>query len=145
MKSSGLSEQNPAVRRYGAVAVIVREERLLVIKRSQHVLAPGELCFPGGGIEPGETDSEALVREIQEELGCQVRPLRRLWENVSPWRVHLAWWSAEFADRNEPAPNPLEVESVHWMTLDEMAAQTNLLETNRRFVEAVKRGEISLA
>jgi 8-oxo-dGTP pyrophosphatase MutT (NUDIX family) len=100
--------------------------------------------FPAGGIEPGETEVEALIREIREELGCDVRPLRRLWENVSPWRVHLAWWSASLADDSAIVPNPLEVESVHWMTLEEMAAQQNLLETNRRFVEAIARGETSL-
>lgn len=130
--------------RRGAVAVILREDRLLVIRRSQHVLAPGAYCFPGGGIEPGETEAEALVRELKEELGCTVRPIKRLWENVSRWRVHLAWWSAELDCEASIVANPLEVESYHWMTLEEMAGLENLLETNRSFVAALSRGETAL-
>jgi len=49
------------------VAVILRGERFLVICRSQQVRAPGMYCFPGGGIEPGETEEQALRRELLEE------------------------------------------------------------------------------
>ena len=55
--------------RYGAVAVVLREKKLLAIQRSFTVAAPGAFCFPGGGIEPGETEEIALARELQEELG----------------------------------------------------------------------------
>ena len=144
MSPTPLSDEVPIVRR-GAVAVIVRAGRLLVIRRSQHVIAPGLFCFPGGGIEPGETEQQAVVRELQEELGCAVRPLRRLWENVSTWRVHLAWWLAEMDDTITPVPNPSEVESFHWFTLDEMAALADQLESNIHFLAALKRGEVSLS
>jgi 8-oxo-dGTP diphosphatase len=130
--------------RYGAVAVIVRQGRLLVIKRSQQVIAPGLYCFPGGGIESGETEPQAVIRELQEELGCTVRPLRRLWECVSSWRVHLAWWSAQLDDHAPILPNPLEVESFHWLTLGELAELPNQLESNQSFLGAIARGEISL-
>ena len=45
------------------------EESLLFEARSQIVKQPGEVCFPGGRAEPGETASEAEVRETCEELG----------------------------------------------------------------------------
>ncbi len=139
------SAPEPEIVRWGAVAVIFREDRLLIIKRSQQVLAPGMYCFPGGGIEAGETEPQALVRELQEELGCTVKPMRRLWEYVSSWRVHLAWWSAELDDPSSIVPNPMEVESVHWLTLSDLATLPNQLESNVRFLEAVARGEVSLA
>ncbi len=134
----------PDIVRWGAVAVIVREGRFLIIKRSQHVIAPGMFCFPGGGIEPGETEELALIRELQEELSCNVKPMRRLWEYVSSWRVHLAWWSAELNLDSRIVPNPQEVESVHWFTPEELATAPNQLESNQRFAEALARGEISL-
>jgi 8-oxo-dGTP diphosphatase len=138
------ANNEPPIARYGAVAVIVRDSRLLVIRRSQLVIAPGMYCFPGGGIEPGESEEQAVVRELQEELGCAITPRKRLWESVSSWRVHLAWWLAEFDDRSPLVPNPLEVESVHWFTLGELRKLPNQLESNLRFLEAVASGEIKL-
>lgn len=126
------------------MAIILRHARLLVIRRARGVVAPGVYCFPGGGIEADETEPQALVRELREELGVAVRPLRRLWRSVTPWKVHLSWWLAELPAQARLVPNTAEVESVHWLTVEEMAALPNLLESNRRFLELVQRGEIPL-
>ncbi|HZZ26384.1 MAG TPA: NUDIX domain-containing protein [Pirellulales bacterium] len=136
--------QESAIVRHGAVAVIVRDDRLLLIRRSQQVIAPGMYCFPGGGIEPGETEQQAVIRELQEELNCVIRPRRRIWESVSPWRVHLAWWLADLDDSPAPQANPAEVESIHWFTLAEMATLPNQLDSNYRFLEAISCGEARL-
>lgn len=45
--------------------------RLLMIKRG-HEPGAGLWSIPGGRIEPGETDAEALVREMSEETGLVV-------------------------------------------------------------------------
>jgi len=60
----------------GAV-VTDAEGRLLMIKRG-HEPAAGLWSIPGGRIEPGETDAEALVREMLEETGLTVEPGRLL-------------------------------------------------------------------
>ncbi len=60
------------------------------------------------------------------------------------WKVHLAWW---LADRDPVAtrePDPREVESVHWCTPAEMAAQSELLDSNREFLHLIASGEIRL-
>jgi 8-oxo-dGTP pyrophosphatase MutT (NUDIX family) len=137
-----MSDETP--HRRGAVAVIVRDERLLVIRRSQLVVAPLAYCFPGGGIEGDESESEALVREIQEELGVSIVPHKRIWSSLTPWGVQLAWWRAEIAPECQLCPNPAEVESIHWCTAAEMAQLPELLESNRRFLEALARGELRL-
>jgi 8-oxo-dGTP diphosphatase len=120
--------------RRGAVAVIVRQSRLLVIRRAEGIAAPGKFCFPGGGIEPHESEAQALVRELQEELGTTVIPARWLWSSTTSWGVELAWWLAEVADSAMFTPNPAEVASVHWMTMAEMDALEDLLESNREFL-----------
>ena len=62
-----------APQRCGAIGVIVDADgRMLVIERSQTVRAPGRFCFPGGGIEPGETEQHAVKRELLEELGIHI-------------------------------------------------------------------------
>lgn len=53
-------------------AAIVRDGRVLCAQRGPgHDLA-GSWEFPGGKIEPGETPRQALVREVEEELLCEV-------------------------------------------------------------------------
>jgi 8-oxo-dGTP diphosphatase len=130
--------------RRGAVAVVIRDGRMLVIRRSRTVVAPGVYCFPGGGIEDGESEEAALAREFQEELGATLYPRRKVWECVTAWKVHLSWYMAEMAPDTVLSPNPREVESIHWLTPEEMAAQSDLLVSNRDFLELVFRGEIGL-
>ena len=130
--------------RRGVVAVIVREGRFLVIRRSLTVEAPGAYCFPGGAIEPGESEEQALVREIQEELGVAVLPLRRLWVSQTSWQVDLAWWLAEYPLDAVLQLNPAEVALAAWHTPDELAALEGVLESNLAFLAALARGDALL-
>jgi 8-oxo-dGTP diphosphatase len=143
-----LTDKSPAasplpIRKHGVVAVILRGERFLVIRRSQHVRAPGMHCFPGGGIEPGEAEPDAVRRELLEELGVVCRPLRRLCESVTPWRVHLAWWLAEIDDHAELVAQPLEVESFDWLTVAEIRALPQLLASNLEFLDGWEGGSFN--
>lgn len=130
--------------RRGAVAVVVRDGRMLVIRRARTVVAPLVYCFPGGGIEGDESEEEALIREFQEEVGVVVRPIRKLWHCVTAWKVDLAWWLGELDPQAEPVANPREVESIHWLTPREMAELPDLLDSNREFLLLLERGDIRL-
>ncbi len=44
--------------------------------RSQDVAQPGDVCFPGGRIEEGETVIEAALREAEEEIGLKSSDLK---------------------------------------------------------------------
>lgn len=130
--------------RRGAVAIVIRNGRFLVIRRSQHVVAPGAYCFPGGGIEPGESDQQALVREMREELGVAVEPLRRVWQSATPWKVRLSWWLTRIDPGASLLPSPAEVESIHWLTAAEMEALDGLLPSNHDFLQEWAAGQIQL-
>lgn len=130
----------------GAIGVIVRDDgHFLVIQRSEWVRAPGKLCFPGGGIEGDETEQEAVVRELKEELDLDVNPIRRLWRSLSPTQVDLVWWLTELVRVDQiPQPNPQEVAQCTWMSHHAMLEASTLLESNRRFLRAIEAGEIVL-
>ena len=129
---------------HGVVAVVLRNDKFLVIRRSQHVRAPGMYCFPGGSIEAGESEEVAVVREFSEELGAVVMPTRRLWASLTVTNVQLAWWLVSLADSQSLQPNPLEVESIHWLRSDEALALPQLLASNRDFYAAWASGDFGL-
>jgi 8-oxo-dGTP diphosphatase len=60
-------------RRIACVGAIITDHRgrLLLIKRG-HEPGAGLWSLPGGRVEPGETDEQAVVREIREETGLAV-------------------------------------------------------------------------
>ncbi len=53
-------------------AVIVRDGRVLCAQRGSGTALAGMWEFPGGKVEPGEQPRDALVRELTEELHCDV-------------------------------------------------------------------------
>jgi len=132
---SGHSHTSQEPERYGVIAVVMQDEKLLVIRRSQFVIAPGKLCFPGGGIEPGETPEQALVREFREELGEAIFPVRQIWESMTPWRVHLRWWVVRLPEPFTLVPNPQEVEAVEWLAFAELRGHPDLLSSNIPFLD----------
>jgi 8-oxo-dGTP diphosphatase len=68
-----------AVRRIPCVGAVIKDDagRLLLIKRG-HEPAAGLWSIPGGRIEAGESDVDALVREVREETGLVVAAGRLL-------------------------------------------------------------------
>jgi 8-oxo-dGTP diphosphatase len=50
-------------------AIIEREGRILICRRTAAQSHPLQWEFPGGKVEPGESPAGALARELEEELG----------------------------------------------------------------------------
>lgn len=112
---------------YGVLGIIRRQDRLLMIQRSATVRVPLAWCFPGGTIEKGESQDEALVREMREEIHVEVAPGALLMTQTKhEGRLVLYCWSAEILS-GEPRPNPKEVARIEWLTPTEIRAWDGML------------------
>ncbi len=131
----------PIVKR-GVVAVAQRGGMFLAIRRGRAVAAPGRVCFPGGHIEAGEAEHEAVERECREELAVEVRAVACVWRSVTPWGTGLAWWTVEMAPEADLVPHPIEVDAIFWLSIEELLAETALLDGNREFLLAVQAGAL---
>ncbi len=69
-----MTDSNWLVACVGAV-VHDPQGRLLLVQRA-HEPGTGRWSLPGGRVEPGETEQDAVVREVAEETGLQVRATR---------------------------------------------------------------------
>lgn len=99
-------------------------------------------CFPGGTIEPGETEAQAVCREMREELALESNPLKRLWKSMTPRNVELAWWLVDIEPDAIPVSNPDEVELYHWLTAAEIRSLPQLLTSNLEFLDAWELGRL---
>lgn len=59
-------------------ALIKKDNLFYICQRSRKMSLPLYWEFPGGKIEVGESNEEALVREIQEELSCEIEVVTHL-------------------------------------------------------------------
>jgi len=66
--------------RPGVSAILLTSQGLLLERRTDN----GLWGLPGGSVEPGESVSEAIVREVREETGLEVAPIRVVGVYSSP-------------------------------------------------------------
>jgi 8-oxo-dGTP pyrophosphatase MutT (NUDIX family) len=113
---------------------------MLVIQRGPGSMLPGYWSPPSGRIEPGESQSQAVVREMHEELGLHVRPLSKVWECLTDdggYRLH--WWTVEEGG-NALTPAAEEVAAVKWVDAQEFLALAPTFEGDRQFFRQVLPG-----
>ncbi len=103
------------IRVVGAVAC--RGDRVFMARRPPGGPHGGLWEFPGGKVEPGESDAEALVRELREELQVEARVAELVAVGrdsriaLHCYRVH---WAGEAV--------PTEAQEVRWVPRNALAA-----------------------
>ena len=96
-------------------ALVYRDGKILFTKRQKGKHLPCLWEFPGGKVEEGETDQEALKRELQEEVGVEVRVGPCCFETRYGYvtrAVHLRVFRCKIA---EGEPQALDVKAVKWV------------------------------
>jgi mutator protein MutT len=121
----------------GVVAVIPRDGRWLATRRAEGIAFGGWWCFPGGGIEPGERPTEALVREVREEVGLEVEPIEQIWQwERSDGQLVLYWYlTRPIDDTAEVVPSPHEVAETRWVTPSDFSKLEPILASNLAFLQ----------
>lgn len=99
-------------------AAIVRDGRLLAARRSAPSHHAGGWEFPGGKVEHGETETEALVRECREELGVDVVAGTLVGEQPIAPELLLRVYRAVLVE-GEPQPL-LDHDDLRWLAADEI-------------------------
>ena len=125
-----------------AAAVMLRADgrEFLLAQRPEGKVYAGYWEFPGGKVEPGESVRDALIRELQEELGITVTA-------CSPWltrqftyphaTVRLNFWRVTAWDGEIGITAPLEHSAVEWQRTGEAATVAPILPANDPILKAL--------
>ncbi|OGO23290.1 MAG: hypothetical protein A2Z28_03315 [Chloroflexi bacterium RBG_16_51_9] len=126
------SQQNdgrlyPAHPTVAVSAIIFKEERVLMIKRSKEP-NKGKWSIPGGGIELGETLDQAVKREVREECSIEIEVERVFYttENIIrdddgrvKYHYVLVDMLAKYAGGETKAQS--DAEECRWVTAEELS------------------------
>jgi 8-oxo-dGTP diphosphatase len=124
-----------------AVAAIIRQgDRFLFVKRSEFCAgAIGYWCPVSGRVEPGESQREALAREVMEEVGLHVVATGKVGElPILDGRYLLHYWTTEIVSGEARIASP-EVAALTWATVDELRQLTPTFEDDLRMIEEAAR------
>lgn len=102
-------------------AVIERDGRFLVGRRLQGTHLAGYWEFPGGKVHHGETQEDALQREISEELNTGISTARKIFHTAHSYAertVELHFYRAELTGE----PQPVLGQELRWITRHDFGA-----------------------
>ncbi len=118
-------------------AVVRRGDAILITRRPDRPDRPGQWEFPGGKLEPGESEPEALRREIREELDCEAEVgelLLRHHHRYADAEVDLALYRC--ALRGEP--RAVGVAEIAWARIGTLA-RYDFLDADRAVLGEIER------
>ncbi len=113
-------------------AVVSRDGRYLVARRPQNKHHGGLWEFPGGKLHKGETATEAIKRELREELGVNVVSIGKTVAVLSDELIQIRFLAVDFNDE----PMALEHSELQWCNLPELTS-VDLAPIDKRFVSNI--------
>jgi 8-oxo-dGTP diphosphatase len=117
-----MAQPDEPTRELTVVAAVIRDEegQVLLTQRPRGRHMGGLWEFPGGKIDDGEGPAEALVRELDEELGLAIevdQPLTFAVHQEPGLRILLLFFAARILSG---APHAKEGQAVAWVAVSEL-------------------------
>ena len=108
------------------LGIVINEDKVLIIQRSKEEKGSNNAklswVFPGGKIEKGESPEQAIIREVMEETGYEVRPLNIISERQYPqFPVHVYYLTCKLRlNKVRSNLSSGEIKKVKWVELSEL-------------------------
>jgi 8-oxo-dGTP diphosphatase len=115
---------------------IVAESMVLIAQRTRPPELAGRWELPGGKVAPGETEPEALARELAEELGVDVQVGARLGDDIALNATTMLRAYAATLVSGEPHPH--DHAALRWVSAAELH-DVDWVPADRGFLEALDR------
>jgi len=119
-------------------AIITKDNTIFATQRGYGDFKDG-WEFPGGKVEPGEKPEDAIVREIKEELGADIKVtgfLTTVEHDYPKFHLSMDCFWAELVDGTEMTL--LEHEAAKWLMIDQIDS-VDWLPADVKVVEAIKK------
>jgi 8-oxo-dGTP diphosphatase len=119
--------------------VITLQDKVLIARRAPHKKMPGKWEFPGGKVEPDESDERALEREIFEEFGVRIKTgsfLARNQYDYGEFEIELIAYHAEYVEGDFSLSDH---DRIQWVRPEQLG-RFDLTEADVIFVEKLQKG-----
>lgn len=128
---------------HGIVALVMKGDEFLLLEDARELMR-GCWAPPHGRCDQGDrTEEDAVVREVFEETGLKVVPVRKVWTTRADTKVKtVSFWVVERIEGEVTLDD--ETSSFGYFTVDQ-ALDLKLYPGTRRFFELVKSKKLSLA
>ncbi len=118
-----------------AIIVLVEQGSKLLLARSRHFM-PGMFSVLAGFVEPGESLEEAVVREVREEVGIDVKDIKYFGSQPWPFPHSLMiGFTATYAG-GEITIDDTEIEDAGWFSVDDLPRIPGKISIARKLIDS---------
>lgn len=117
--------------------IIYKKDKILLTRRKKGKSLEGFWEFPGGKVEKNENDSDALKRELKEELGLDVLQIDYFSENKHDYNFKSINLVAYKCITNEDPKKLIDHDKYEWVSISEII-NFNLAEADKPIFEHLK-------
>ena len=123
-----------------AVIVLIRKGHEVLMARSPNFM-PGLYGLIAGFVEPGESAEAAVIREIREEVGIEVRNITYFGTQAWPFPNSLMiGFTAEY-DSGDIQPDGFEIEDAKWFSVENLPVLPGKISIARKLIDSFLKEE----